>query len=59
MSVLRMIHRGVLPARHLYKGAPWVIKARDLDIDTVRADADGRRHAPLTADSNQQSFVFQ
>ena len=59
MTVLRMIHRGVLPARHLCKGAPWVIKAKDLDLDAVRADADGRRHAPLTADSNQQSFVFQ
>ena len=59
MTVLRMIHRGFLPARHLCKGAPWVIKARDLDVDAVRTDADGRRHAPLTADSNQQSFVFQ
>src|SRR5271166_5920902 len=48
MTVLRMIHRGVLPARHLCKGAPWVIKAKDLDLDAVRADADGRRHAPLT-----------
>ena len=54
-----MIRRGVLAARHLCKGAPWVIKAKDLDIDAVRTDADGRRHAPLTADSNQQSFVFQ
>ena len=59
MTVLRMIHRGVLPARHLCKGAPWVIKAKDLDVDAVRADAGGRCHAPLTANSNQQSFEFQ
>jgi len=59
MTVLRMIRRGVLPARHLCKGAPWVIKAEDLDAEAVRAEADGRRHAPLTADPNQQSFLFQ
>jgi ferredoxin len=51
--------RPVLPARHLCKGAPWVIKAADLDAEAVRAEAGGRRYRPLTADSNQQSLVFQ
>jgi len=59
MTVLRMIRRGVLPARHLCKGAPWVIKAQDLDAEAVQAEAKGRRRAPLTADPNQQSFLFQ
>jgi excisionase family DNA binding protein len=46
MTILRMIRNGVLPARQLCKGAPWVIKAADLDNDAVRAEAmdgdDGR-----------------
>ena len=57
MTILRMVRNGVLPARQLCKGAPWVIKAADLDNDVVRAEASGRR--PLTQNSDQQSFAFQ
>lgn len=59
MTVLRMIKSGVLPARQLCKGAPWVIKAGDLDKDAVRAEASGRRHKPLTQNPDQESFSFQ
>ena len=43
MTVLRLIRNGTLPARHLSKGAPWVIKAADLGKATVRAEAQDRR----------------
>lgn len=59
MTVLRMIRRGVLIGRQLCKGAPWVIKAGDLDADGVRAEADGRRRTPLTANPSQQTLSFQ
>lgn len=59
MTVLRMIKSGVLPARQLCKGAPWVIKAADLDKDAVRAEASGRRQKPLTQNPDQESFSFQ
>ena len=58
MTVLRMIRRGVLAARQLCKGAPWVIRAADLN-DAVRAEAISRRRQPLTKDPNQQAFTFQ
>jgi excisionase family DNA binding protein len=59
MTVLRMIRRGVLAARQLCKGAPWVIRAADLNDDAVRAEATSRRRQPLTPDPNQQAFTFQ
>ncbi len=59
MTVLRMIRRGVIAARQLCKGAPWVIKADDLNTDRVRTEADGRRRPPLPANPNQQTMAFQ
>jgi excisionase family DNA binding protein len=59
MTILRMIRNGVLPARQLCKGAPWVIKAADLDNDIVKAEASGRRQRPLTQNPDQKSFTFQ
>ena len=62
MTVLRMIRREVLPARHLCKGAPWVIKAKDLDAEAVRAEADGCRHMPLErfpSEMNRRGFPNQ
>jgi excisionase family DNA binding protein len=59
MTVLRMIRRGVLAARQLCKGAPWVIRAADLNDAAVRAEVNVRRRRPLTQDPNQQAFTFQ
>jgi excisionase family DNA binding protein len=59
MTVLRMIHRGVIPARQLCKGAPWVIKVADIDTEAARSEAGSRRRAPPTADPSQQTLVFQ
>jgi len=42
-TVRRLIKEGVLPARQLCKGAPWVILVSDLESDDVRRAADARR----------------
>jgi excisionase family DNA binding protein len=59
MTVLRMIHRGGIPARQLCKGAPWVIKVADIDTEAARSEAGSRRRAPPTAEPSQQTLVFQ
>jgi excisionase family DNA binding protein len=59
MTVLRMIRRGVIPARQLCKGAPWVIKVADIDTEAARSEAGRRRRAPLTVDPSQRALVFQ
>ena len=59
MTVLRMIRSGTLPAWHLCKGAPWVIKAADLGNAAVRAEAQDRRRKPLTENPDQQTLIFQ
>jgi len=59
MTVLRMIQRGIIPARQLCKGAPWVIKAQDIAKEPVKEEAGVRRKRPLTADPDQQQLSFQ
>lgn len=59
MTVLRMIRRGVIPARQLCKGAPWVIKVADINAKAVRAEGGKRGRPPLTEDPGQQTFVLQ
>lgn len=56
MTVSRLIHAGVIPARQLCKGAPWVIKAADLERASVRAAVAGRGRRPLTPNPDQQSL---
>lgn len=59
MTTLRMIRSGVLPARQLCKGAPWIIKAVDLSEVAVRDGANARRKRPLPQDPNQKVMSFQ
>jgi excisionase family DNA binding protein len=59
MTILRIIRSGVLPARQLCTGAPWVINAADLDGDAVKTAASGRRQKPLTHNPDQENFSFQ
>lgn len=59
MTVLRMIRSGILKGRHLCKGAPWVIKAADLDRIEVREAANTRRKRPVTQNPDQKTFTFQ
>ena len=43
MTLLRLIRRGVLPARQLAPGTPWVIQRADLDAETLLEGVDTDR----------------
>ncbi len=56
-TVRRLIQGGVLPARQLCKGAPWIILVGDLEKDNVRREADARRQRrPASLDPNQNEL---
>lgn len=59
MTVLRQIHAGLLPAEQYCKGAPWVIKRRDVESRLLSECEPARRVGPPSADPDQQTFVFQ
>jgi DNA invertase Pin-like site-specific DNA recombinase len=58
MTVLRKIRAGIIPAEQYCKGAPWVIKRRDIEdpylIETVRA-----ANGPRSSNAEQESLCFQ
>ena len=54
MTALRMVRRGVIKGRQVCRGAPWAIKAED--VDAYRAQR--RPQRPLTVNPAQQSFDF-
>ena len=58
-TIFRMINDGVLPAQHLCKGAPWIIRSDDLKREGVRADAEARRsRRPSSRDPRQRDLDF-
>jgi excisionase family DNA binding protein len=58
-TILRMIKDGVLSAQHLCKGAPWIIRADDLNGEGVRAEAAARRsRRPSSRDPRQKTLDF-
>ena len=58
-TIRRMINDGILPAQHLCKGAPWIIRLRDLVREDVRAEATARRlRRPSSRDPHQRSLDF-
>jgi DNA invertase Pin-like site-specific DNA recombinase len=58
-TVRRLINEQILPANQLCKGAPWVIRADDLGLDSVRDAADARRlrHRP-SVDLRQNALLL-
>ena len=54
MTVLRLIERRQLPARHACAGAPWVILRPDLDRVAVQM----AKTMPLTGNDQQISLYF-
>jgi excisionase family DNA binding protein len=57
MTVIRLIRDGLLPARQVCAGAPYVIREEDLDRPAVRrALANGRA---VSHDLRQESLLFQ
>jgi excisionase family DNA binding protein len=59
MTVLRTIHRGILPAAQLCKGTPWVIRRTDLDLERVGMAVRAGLRLPPTEDDKQIRIDFQ
>ena len=58
-TVRRLISDHVLPAHQLCKGAPWVIRADHLRLETVKQAADDRRaRRPSSQDSRQNTMAL-
>ena len=58
MTVLRHIRAGVIPAEQYCKGAPWVIKRRDVEERLLAERVKAHRGGPPSTSSDQQTFVF-
>jgi excisionase family DNA binding protein len=59
MTVLRMIRSGILPAKQLCKGAPWVIRGEYLEKPDGGDRAKASRKRPPTSNPDQQILGFQ
>ena len=58
-TAYRMVTNGVLPAQQLCAGAPWIIRLVDLQLDTVRRDAEARRsRRPISHNPLQNSLAL-
>ena len=58
-TVRRLIQETILPATQHCKGAPWVIRADDLDDAKVTQAADARRlRRPPSADPRQNALAL-
>jgi DNA invertase Pin-like site-specific DNA recombinase len=57
ITVLRQIRAGIIPADQYCKGAPWVIKRRDVESLVERIQR--RRDQPASANPDQTILVFQ
>ncbi|HYZ31307.1 MAG TPA: helix-turn-helix domain-containing protein, partial [Crenalkalicoccus sp.] len=58
-TVRRLVAGGILPARQLCKGAPWIIRCADLQSERVRRAADARRHRrPPPDDARQETWLL-
>ena len=54
-TVRRLIAEGVLPANQICKGAPWVIRAADIQLAEVISASERRRKcAPRSPPSGDQ-----
>ncbi len=56
-TVRRLIQEKVVPAHQLCKGAPWVIRASDLEHETVRGTANARRQRRPPSDDPRQNTL--
>ena len=57
MTVIRLIRDGLLPARQVCVGAPYVIREDDLDRPAVRHAIENGR--AVSHDARQESLCFQ
>jgi DNA invertase Pin-like site-specific DNA recombinase len=59
MTVLRQIRSGVIPAEQYCKGAPWVIKRRDIEDSLLNERVRACCKAPSSPNPDQKTLVFQ
>jgi excisionase family DNA binding protein len=59
MTVLRLIRSGIIAARQICKGAPWIIERRAMDDPAVVVAVRTGRRGPVTPNPDQKAFVFQ
>jgi len=57
MTIVRLIRDGLLPARQVCVGAPYVIQEDDLDLPAVRRAIENGR--AVSIDARQESLSFQ
>jgi excisionase family DNA binding protein len=59
-KVRKLIKRGILPAKQVCTGAPWLIQKEDLTLEQVHHAAQSTLSScPLTPDSKQNTFSFE
>ncbi len=59
LATLRRIHAGVIPASQYCKGAPWVIKRRDIEEQDLIKRVRTNHKGPPSTDPAQKSLTFQ
>jgi hypothetical protein len=59
VTVLRNIHAGIIPAMQYCKGAPWVIKRRDIEDRDLVERIKMNQKGPSSPDPDQQILIFQ
>jgi hypothetical protein len=59
LTALRKIHTGVIPAMQYCKGAPWVIKRRDIEDQDLVKRVKTNHKSPSSPDPDQQTLTFQ
>jgi DNA invertase Pin-like site-specific DNA recombinase len=59
MTMLRWIRAGIIPAEQYCKGAPWVIKRRDIEGQHLVERVKMCRKGPSSANPDQQTLIFQ
>ena len=59
MTVLRQIRAGVIPAEQYCKGAPWVIKRRDIEDPYLIERVKACRKGPSSSNPDQKILILQ
>ncbi|MER9708458.1 helix-turn-helix domain-containing protein [Mesorhizobium sp. M0204] len=57
-TVLRQIAAGIIPAKQYCKGAPWVIKRRDIEQSHLIEHADTCLNGPPSSNLDQGPLSF-
>jgi DNA invertase Pin-like site-specific DNA recombinase len=59
IMVFRQIHAGVIPAEQYCKGAPWVIKRRDIESPYLIERVNACRKGPSSSNPDQKILILQ